>query len=125
MANTKDKPGSKVLARNVLEKTAMKLTLFFTLIFYAGTIQAQSAGTVHPCAVNPVYRQFDFWVGEWEAFATNGKKPEIAKLVLYWTAALCWKNGPVPRRAMQAKALTPITWPLANGNSIGSITGRV
>jgi hypothetical protein len=27
-----------------------------------------------PCSSNPVYRQFDFWLGEWEAFGLNGKK---------------------------------------------------
>lgn len=26
-----------------------------------------------PCS-NPVYRQFDFWIGEWEAFGSNGSK---------------------------------------------------
>src|SRR5688572_8724672 len=26
-----------------------------------------------PCS-DPVYRQFDFWLGEWEAFALNGNK---------------------------------------------------
>ena len=26
-----------------------------------------------PCS-GPVYRQFDFWLGEWEAYGTNGKK---------------------------------------------------
>ncbi|CAN5768356.1 hypothetical protein BH11BAC3_BH11BAC3_04720 [soil metagenome] len=32
-----------------------------------------------PCS-NPVYRQFDFWVGEWEAFALNGKKAGDSKI---------------------------------------------
>jgi hypothetical protein len=26
-----------------------------------------------PCTTNPVYRQFDFWIGEWEAFGPRGK----------------------------------------------------
>lgn len=43
---------------------------FFTVI----TASAQK-----PCS-NPVYRQFDFWVGEWEAYATNGKKAGDSKI---------------------------------------------
>lgn len=29
---------------------------------------------------NPVYRQFDFWLGEWEAFAPNGNKGGDSKI---------------------------------------------
>src|SRR4030095_3185017 len=32
-----------------------------------------------PCSL-PVFRQFDFWVGTWEAFATNGKKAGDSKI---------------------------------------------
>ena len=32
-----------------------------------------------PCS-NPVYRQFDFWIGDWEAFGTNGKKAGDSKI---------------------------------------------
>lgn len=32
-----------------------------------------------PCS-NPVYRQFDFWIGEWDAFAVNGKKAGDSKI---------------------------------------------
>jgi hypothetical protein len=53
-----------------------------------------------PCA-NPVYRQFDFWVGEWEAFAINGKKAGDSKISIIldscvvleeWTSAAA-SNG--------------------------------
>ncbi|MEO7485050.1 MAG: hypothetical protein ABIT81_14870 [Ferruginibacter sp.] len=33
-----------------------------------------------PCTSNPVYRQFDYWIGDWEAFATNGKKAGDSKI---------------------------------------------
>ena len=33
-----------------------------------------------PCSTNPVYRQFDFWLGEWEAFAQNGNKAGDSKI---------------------------------------------
>lgn len=32
-----------------------------------------------PCS-NPVYRQFDFWVGEWEAFGPKGAKAGDSKI---------------------------------------------
>jgi len=34
-----------------------------------------------PCS-NPEFRQFDFWIGEWEAFGTNGKKAGDSKISL-------------------------------------------
>lgn len=34
-----------------------------------------------PCS-NPVYRQFDFWIGQWEAFDTNGQKAGDSKITL-------------------------------------------
>lgn len=34
-----------------------------------------------PCS-QPVYRQFDFWIGEWEAFGTKGNKAGDSKISL-------------------------------------------
>lgn len=34
-----------------------------------------------PCSA-PVYRQFDFWIGDWEAFGTDGKKAGNSKISL-------------------------------------------
>lgn len=34
-----------------------------------------------PCSL-PVYRQFDFWIGEWEAFGVKGKKAGDSKISL-------------------------------------------
>jgi hypothetical protein len=33
-----------------------------------------------PCITNPVYRQFDFWIGDWEAFGIKGKKAGDSKI---------------------------------------------
>lgn len=41
----------------------------------AGNTRAQQK----PCS-SPVYRQFDFWLGEWEAFGPNGKKAGDSKI---------------------------------------------
>ena len=34
-----------------------------------------------PCSA-PVYRQFDFWIGDWEAFGKNGQKAGDSKISL-------------------------------------------
>ncbi|MBV9989510.1 MAG: hypothetical protein JO301_17650 [Chitinophagaceae bacterium] len=46
----------------------------FACISSAGFSQATVTGS--PCISNPVYRQFDFWIGEWEAFGPKGKGGE-------------------------------------------------
>ena len=35
-----------------------------------------------PCGSNPVYRQFDFWLGEWEAFGPKGRKSGDSRISL-------------------------------------------
>ena len=34
---------------------------------------AQTTAVARPCATNDVYRSFDFWIGDWEAFGAKGK----------------------------------------------------
>lgn len=50
---------------------------YFMLI--ALLVAAQFLSAQKPCS-DPVYRQFDFWVGEWEAFSPNGKKGGDSKI---------------------------------------------
>ena len=52
------------------------LIIFNSLLFAAN---AQSSKL--PCS-RPEYRQFDFWIGEWEAFGTDGKKAGDSKISL-------------------------------------------
>jgi len=40
---------------------------------------AQSSFAQNPCSL-PVFRQFDFWVGNWEVFSTTGKKAGDSKI---------------------------------------------
>lgn len=52
----------------------------FTLLLlmaYCGLCAQKS-----PCGSNPVYRQFDFWVGNWEAYGLNGNKAGDSKISL-------------------------------------------
>lgn len=42
---------------------------------------SQSLFAQKPCS-RPEFRQFDFWIGQWEAFAINGKKAGDSKISL-------------------------------------------
>lgn len=55
-----------------------KYLLLFVAVLAAMVAMAQST----PCGGNPLYRQFDFWVGNWEAFAKNGNKAGDSKISL-------------------------------------------
>lgn len=50
------------------------LLLLFTLVTFS--VSAQK-----PCSA-PAYRQFDFWLGEWEAFSPNGQKAGDSKITI-------------------------------------------
>ncbi len=50
--------------------------------FIIALLLAQNSyGQKLPCS-NPVYRQFDFWIGEWEAFGVDGTKAGNSKISL-------------------------------------------
>jgi len=38
-------------------------------------IVAKADTIAHPCSHQPEYRQFDFWLGEWDVVSTNGHDP--------------------------------------------------
>jgi hypothetical protein len=65
---------------NAFKKNSIKIIMkkYFLLIgglFFGGLLTAQNK----PCS-SPVYRQFDFWIGNWEAFAPDGKKAGDSKI---------------------------------------------
>ncbi len=52
-----------------------------------------------PCS-NPVYRQFDFWLGEWEAFGKNGQKAGDSKITLILDSCVIleeWASASLPQ----------------------------
>lgn len=51
--------------------------LFFLILCFALNIHAQSS-----LCTNKNCRAFDFWIGDWEAFATNGNKAGDSKISL-------------------------------------------
>jgi hypothetical protein len=58
------------------KRVAMKSILLIIAIIAISPVLAQQS----PCTTNPLYRQFDFWVGEWEVFNTKGSKAGDSKI---------------------------------------------
>ena len=54
-----------------------KLSAFLPVLLISQFLFAQKL----PCS-QPEFRQFDFWIGEWEAFGINGKKAGDSKISL-------------------------------------------
>ncbi len=58
--------------------------------------------TAFPCSVNPKYREFDFWIGEWNVYQTGTKSPQVGHSLVQNVAGEClilenWTAlGPVP-----------------------------
>ena len=53
-----------------------KLLVILVLALTTSPVLAQ-----RPCSL-PIYRQFDFWIGEWEAFGKNGQKAGDSRISL-------------------------------------------
>jgi hypothetical protein len=72
-----------------------KLICFISIALLSSGIYAQK-----PCSSNPTYRQFDFWIGEWEAFGLNGKKAGDSKISLILDSCIVleeWTSASVSR----------------------------
>jgi hypothetical protein len=71
------------------KKIAMrKLLIPMLLVCIAAGAQPPKS----PCTTNPVYRQFDFWIGEWEVYALNGKKAGDSKIELILDSCIILEN---------------------------------
>jgi hypothetical protein len=56
-----------------------KIAFILLFVFFEVVGFCQSAQST-PCIANPAYRQFDFWIGEWEAFDLKGNKAGDSKI---------------------------------------------
>ena len=72
------------------ENFAMRKAFFFPLLLFAFSSIAQTNKT--PCATDPVYRQFDFWIGDWEAFGPSGKKAGDSRIELILDSCIILEN---------------------------------
>lgn len=74
-----------------------KMLLCCLLAATMNAATAQTAGNLpKPCATNPEYRQFDFWLGEWEVYATNGTVAGQSKISMILDSCIIleeWTGG--------------------------------
>lgn len=72
------------------KKTNMqKLLTLIVLICMLSPVVAQNSKL--PCS-RTEYRQFDFWIGEWEAFGPNGKKAGDSKVSLILDSCIIFEE---------------------------------
>jgi hypothetical protein len=89
-----------VLSFYLKRKIAMRKMLFLLPLFIGAAAFAQAPKS--PCLTNPVYRQFDFWIGDWDVYGINGKKAGDSKIELILDSCIILEN-----------------WKSANGNYAG------
>ena len=68
------------------------------LLIVTAVIVLHAMAQKTPCITDPVYRQFDFWIGEWEVYAKNGKKAGDSKIELILDSCIIlenWKSASV------------------------------
>src|SRR6185295_14735455 len=66
------------------------ILILFLLIHQYGL--AQNPLPKSPCVTNPVYRQFDFWIGQWDVYGKNGKKAGDSKIDLILDSCIILEN---------------------------------
>lgn len=68
--------------------------IFFLLLmnYFVFSTCAQQQAPISPCHTNSAYRQFDFWIGEWEAFNPQGKKAGDSKIELILDSCVILEN---------------------------------
>ena len=69
----------------------MKTILFILLSFSFQMTMAQQKNP-SPCTTDAVYRQFDFWIGEWDVYGPKGKKAGDSKIDLILDSCIILEN---------------------------------
>jgi hypothetical protein len=67
-------------------------TLLILVVFAVTYNGVKAQQTTNPCSSNRVYRQFDFWLGEWEVFGKNGQKAGESKIDLILDSCIILEN---------------------------------
>src|ERR1044071_2944629 len=62
--------------------------LLATILLSMSFIRAQQS----PCGKDGVYRQFDFWIGEWEVYGLKGQKAGDSKIELILDSCIILEN---------------------------------
>jgi hypothetical protein len=53
---------------------------------------AQQPPPKSPCLTDPVYRQFDFWIGTWEVYGKNGQKAGDSRIEIILDSCIVLEN---------------------------------
>ena len=80
-----------LISRLSLVKALTVRTVFLLLsatIIFCYSDNAQVA----PCNSDPIYRQFDFWIGEWEVYGVKGQKAGDSKIELILDSCIILEN---------------------------------
>lgn len=93
MANSKP---SKKLIQNSLT------AVFLWMLFASVEVYAQQ--NPQPCRSQPEYRQFDFWVGEWEVRDENGQILGSSKVELILDGCVIFENWISARSGYMGKS---------------------
>jgi len=69
------------------------------ILFSFKQSDGQTLPPASPCVADKVYRQFDFWIGNWEAFNLKGNKAGDSKISVILDSCIIfeeWSSVPVP-----------------------------
>lgn len=81
------------------------MRLIYASLFLIIGLQGISQNTKSPpCSENPAYRQFDFWIGEWEVFTTKGVKGGDSKVERALDSCLIVENWKSVQNNYQGKS---------------------
>ena len=69
----------------------MKLFQLLWMLMLFSTAHTQPPQKM-PCTTDTLYRQFDFWIGEWEVFGKNGKKAGDSRIELILDSCIILEN---------------------------------
>ena len=105
----------------------MKKLTILLIIFALSKVVAQKT----PCKINPVYRQFDFWIGEWDAYGPGGKKAGDSKVTLVldsciileeWTSVVPVKGITYSGKSFNTYNTTTNQWQQTWVDNVGGTT---
>jgi hypothetical protein len=65
--------------------------IFFSMLIIVAVVPGINAQKT-PCGSNPVYRQFDFWIGDWEVYGPKGNKAGDSKIELILDSCIILEN---------------------------------
>lgn len=69
----------------------MKHSLMLIALILSVGLKAQPAAS-HPCAMDTLYRSFDFWIGDWDVFDLNGQKAGESRIELILDSCIILEN---------------------------------